>query len=62
MGNTPSQPEILDKELKKLKRTFNKSKRDSPEWEVFGPTKNFAKEIRDRANTNAEAYQTFINK
>ena len=61
MGNTPSQPEILDKELKKLKRTFNKSKRDSPEWEVFGPTKNFAKEIRDRANTNAEAYQTFIN-
>ena len=61
MGNTPSQTEVLDEELKKLRRTFNKGRRDGPEWEVFGPTKNFAKEIRDRANTGTEAYQTFIN-
>jgi len=57
MGNTPSQTEILDEELKKLKRAFNKKK----DWDVFGPTKIYAKEISTGANSGTEAYQTFIN-
>ena len=61
MGNTPSQSEILDEELKKLRRTFNRGRRDGPEWEVFGPTKNRAKQIREGANTGTEAYEIFIN-
>jgi len=57
MGNTPSQSEILDEELKKLKRSFNKKK----DWDVFGPTKIYAKQISTGANTSTEAYETFIN-
>jgi hypothetical protein len=61
MGNTPSQSEILDEELKKLRRTFNKGRiRGGPEWDVFGTTRHYALEIR-KDMSGPEAYETFIN-